>query len=164
MNILKELISLLPDREQEDLCVSIMAKKSRTEAKEVRKKKTPGLALETAPPSTLQQDRAMNAAFRDRARQRLEKVPQPGTGLDSYRDSYLDSYRNPYRDEEEERAGQRLSEEDEEEDNLSIIKFDGDEYQVNHEDNTVIRIDDFSPVGVWNTETGKIDFDEDEDE
>jgi len=53
---------------------------------------------------------------------------------------------------------------DGEDEDYEDITVDGVEYQLNKEDKTVIRKDDFSPVGVWNTETGKIDFDEDEDE
>jgi len=45
---------------------------------------------------------------------------------------------------------------DGEDDDYEDITVDGVEYQLNKEDKTVIRKDDFSPVGVWNTETGKI--------
>jgi hypothetical protein len=51
---------------------------------------------------------------------------------------------------------------EEEEDDFEDITFDGTEYQRNKEDNVVIRVDDFSPVGVWNTDTETIDFDEEE--
>ena len=53
---------------------------------------------------------------------------------------------------------------DEEADIYETITVDGTEYQLNKDDKTVIRVDDFTPVGVWNTETESIDFDEDEDE
>ena len=53
---------------------------------------------------------------------------------------------------------------DEEEDEYEDITVDGVEYQLNKDDNTVIRVEDFEEVGVWNTETGTIDFHEDEDE
>ena len=48
---------------------------------------------------------------------------------------------------------------EEEEDTYEIITVDGVEYQLNKDDLTVISVDDFSPVGMWNKETSKIDFD-----
>lgn len=50
------------------------------------------------------------------------------------------------------------------EEEYETINVDGVEYQLNKEDKTVIRVDDFSPVGKWNTETSSIDFDEEDDE
>ena len=50
-----------------------------------------------------------------------------------------------------------------EEDIYDTIEVEGVEYQLNKEDLTVIRIDDFSPVGVWNKETETIDFDENDE-
>ena len=55
-------------------------------------------------------------------------------------------------------------ESDEEADIYESITVDGTEYQLNKDDKTVIRIDDFAPVGVWNTETESIDFDDEDDE
>ena len=52
---------------------------------------------------------------------------------------------------------------DAEEDIYENIEVDGVEYQLNKEDLTVIRCDDFSPVGVWNKETESIDFDENDE-
>jgi hypothetical protein len=63
----------------------------------------------------------------------------------------------------EEKEEKEEDDEDEEEDEYEDITVDGTEYQLNKDDNTVIRKDDFSPVGVWNTETGKIDFDDEEE-
>jgi hypothetical protein len=63
----------------------------------------------------------------------------------------------------EEKEEKEEEDEDEEEDEYEDITVDGTEYQLNKDDNTVIRKDDFSPVGVWNTETGKIDFDDEEE-
>ena len=51
---------------------------------------------------------------------------------------------------------------EDEEDIYEIITVDGVEYQLNKDDLTVISVDDFSPVGMWNKETGKIDFNEEE--
>ena len=51
---------------------------------------------------------------------------------------------------------------DDEEDIYEIITFNGVEYQLNKDDLTVISVDDFSPVGMWNKETSKIDFNEEE--
>jgi hypothetical protein len=44
-----------------------------------------------------------------------------------------------------------------------FITVEGIEYQWNIEDNTVIRVDDFEYVGMWNTDTGTIDFDDEEE-
>lgn len=52
---------------------------------------------------------------------------------------------------------------DVEADKIKIVKIGGVEYQHNTEDGTMIRTDDFKEVGVWNTETQEINF-EDEDE
>jgi hypothetical protein len=52
---------------------------------------------------------------------------------------------------------------DTEEDIYENIEVDGVEYQLNKEDLTVIRCDDFSPVGVWNKETETIEFDENDE-
>jgi hypothetical protein len=51
------------------------------------------------------------------------------------------------------------------EDMYKLITIDGVEYQIfldplSDLHNTVVRVDDFSPVGMWNAETGSIDFDE----
>jgi hypothetical protein len=53
---------------------------------------------------------------------------------------------------------------DEEEEEYEDIIVDGTEYQLNKDDNTVVRIHDFEGVGVWNTETETIDFYEEEEE
>jgi hypothetical protein len=45
-----------------------------------------------------------------------------------------------------------------------MINQDGVEYQVNKDDNTVIRIDDFTPVGTWDDEGKHIIFDDEDDE
>jgi hypothetical protein len=67
------------------------------------------------------------------------------------------------KDEKEEKEEKEDEDEDEDEDNVyEDITVDGTEYQRNKEDNTVIRIDDFSPVGIWNTDTETIEFDEEE--
>ena len=52
---------------------------------------------------------------------------------------------------------------DAEEDIYDTIEVEGVEYQLNKEDLSVIRCDDFSPVGVWNKETETIDFDENDE-
>ena len=52
---------------------------------------------------------------------------------------------------------------EDEEDIYEIITVDSVEYQLNKEDLSVIRCDDFSPVGVWNKETETIDFDENDE-
>ena len=57
-----------------------------------------------------------------------------------------------------------MESDEEEEDIFEMITVDGVEYQHNKEDHTVIRVDDFEPVGKWNTESGEIDFDEEDDE
>ena len=49
-----------------------------------------------------------------------------------------------------------------EEETFDTITVDGVEYQLNKEDMSVIRCDDFTPVGHWNKETESIDFDEEE--
>ena len=51
---------------------------------------------------------------------------------------------------------------EDEEDTYEIITVDGVEYQLNKDDLTVISVNDFSPVGTWNKEEGKIDFNEEE--
>jgi hypothetical protein len=53
-------------------------------------------------------------------------------------------------------------EESDEEESLKLVDIEGVEYQINFEDNRVIRVDDFEDVGMWNCETESIDFDEDE--
>ena len=45
-----------------------------------------------------------------------------------------------------------------------MIEDDGVEYQVNKDDNSVIRIDDFTPVGIWDEDNQCIIFDEEEEE
>ena len=52
---------------------------------------------------------------------------------------------------------------DEEEDFEEIV-VDGVEYQLNKADMSVVRVDDFSPVGKWDKEEGKIIFDDDSEE
>jgi len=66
------------------------------------------------------------------------------------------------KEDEEEKEEKEEKEDEDEDDVYEEITVDGTEYQRNKEDNTVIRVDDFSPVGVWNTDTEKIDFDEEE--
>jgi hypothetical protein len=63
------------------------------------------------------------------------------------------------KDEKDDEDTEDLSEDEDEYEDITV---DGTEYQLNKEDNTVIRKDDFSPVGFWNTDTGEIDFDEEE--
>ena len=55
------------------------------------------------------------------------------------------------------------SEEEDEEESFTLIEEKGIEYQVNKDDNTVIRIDDFSPVGTWDEEHECIIFEEEEE-
>ena len=49
---------------------------------------------------------------------------------------------------------------DEEEDIYEMITVEGVQYQRNKEDNAVIRVEDFEPVGKWNSETSEIEFNE----
>jgi flagellar biosynthesis GTPase FlhF len=58
----------------------------------------------------------------------------------------------------------KMSDDMKDDDEYEDITFDGVEYQLNKEDNTVVRCEDFEGVGVWNTETETIDFYDDEDE
>jgi hypothetical protein len=67
------------------------------------------------------------------------------------------------KEKEEEEKKEKEEEEDEENDEYEDITVEGVEYQLNKNDNTVIRIDDFSPVGVWNTDTCTIDFNDEEE-
>ena len=54
-----------------------------------------------------------------------------------------------------------LNESSEEEDELYIIKTINDvEYQINIEDNTVIRLHDFKIIGEWKSNTEEIQFNE----
>jgi len=65
---------------------------------------------------------------------------------------------------EEEDTEDLSEDEDEEEDEVfEDITVDGIDYQLNKEDNRLIRVEDFKEVGVWNAETKSIDFDEEED-
>ena len=66
------------------------------------------------------------------------------------------------KEEKDEKDDEDTEDLSEDEDEYEDITVDGTEYQLNKEDNTVIRKDDFSPVGFWNTDTGEIDFDEEE--
>jgi hypothetical protein len=66
------------------------------------------------------------------------------------------------KDEKDEKVDEDTEDLSEDEDEYEDITVDGTEYQLNKEDNTVIRKDDFSPVGFWNTDTREIDFDEEE--
>ena len=52
------------------------------------------------------------------------------------------------------------SESEEEEEAFMMVHQHGIEYQVNKEDNIVIRIDDFTPVGTWDEDDEHIIFDE----
>jgi hypothetical protein len=52
---------------------------------------------------------------------------------------------------------------DEEEDFEEIV-VEGVEYQLNKADMSVVRVDDFSPVGKWDKEEGKIIFEDDDSE
>ena len=52
-------------------------------------------------------------------------------------------------------------EDSEDEEMLKLINIEGVEYQINFEDNTVISVDEFIHVGMWNPETESIDFDDD---
>ena len=47
-------------------------------------------------------------------------------------------------------------------DKIKIVNIGGVEYQHNIEDETMIRTDDFKEVGVWNTKTQEIDFEDEE--
>jgi len=51
-------------------------------------------------------------------------------------------------------------EESDEEEAYKLIDIDGEEFQINLDDNRVIRVDDFEDVGVWDPETESIEFDE----
>ena len=54
-----------------------------------------------------------------------------------------------------------LNEDSEEEDELYILKTINDvEYQINIDDNTVIRLHDFKIIGEWNSDTEEIQFNE----
>ena len=53
-------------------------------------------------------------------------------------------------------------EDSEDEEMLKLINIEGVEYQVNFEDNTVIRVDEFIHVGMWDPETESIEFDEED--
>ena len=65
---------------------------------------------------------------------------------------------------EEEDTEDLSEDEDEEEDEVfEDITVDGIDYQLNKEDNRLMRVEDFKEVGVWNAETKSIDFDEEED-
>jgi hypothetical protein len=170
MNIeeLKELISLLPDREQEDLCVSIMAKKTRGRTQTRKKamdlymasvredrehqRQTERRAARAAPARA--RASAARAAEQQRRNQifREEKAQQ-----EEDRDyaEFVQHYHNP------DGAPEVIQSDDD--NDYEEITVDGVEYQRSKEDNTVIRIADFSPVGIWNTGTGKIDFDDEEE-
>ena len=65
--------------------------------------------------------------------------------------------------EDEEEDTEDLSE-DEEEDVCIEFTVDGVEYWRDGEDPTVVRVDDCASVGVWNSDTETVDFDEEEDE
>jgi len=66
--------------------------------------------------------------------------------------------------EEQDLEEDNSEDEEEEEESFIMIEEDGVEYQVNKDDNTVIRIDDFTPVGTWDEENKCIVFEEEEDE
>ena len=65
---------------------------------------------------------------------------------------------NEKEDEEEE------EEEEEDEEEYEDIVVDGIEYERSRVDNTVIRVDDWGCVGIWDPETESIEFDDEEDE
>jgi hypothetical protein len=173
MNIeeLKELISLLPDREQEDLCVSIMAKKSRNEAVESAPTAAPWAAASpprstawcapTTPPVTTARSRRATAP----ASRRVARTPMP-TQQEEDRDyaEFVQHYHNPDGAPEVIQSTFSDGDNDYDDDNAyEEITVDGVEYQRNTDDNTMIRRDDFSHVGIWNTGTGKIDFGDEEE-
>jgi len=89
----------------------------------------------------------------------LSKAREKKDGLAAAKDAML-KMSDELKEEKEEKEEE---DEDEEEDEYEDITVDGTEYQLNKDDKTVIRKDDFSPVGVWNTETGEIDFDDEEE-
>jgi len=67
--------------------------------------------------------------------------------------------------EEEEKDEEEGEEEEGEEDEIFMMKeIDGVEYQINKEDNQVIRVDDFDIVGKWDPEKETIDFNDESDE
>jgi hypothetical protein len=53
-------------------------------------------------------------------------------------------------------------EESDDEEMLKLINIEGVEYQINFEDNTVISVDEFIHVGMWDPETESIEFDEED--
>jgi len=62
--------------------------------------------------------------------------------------------------ENEECVKEEEEEEEEEEDIYETMTVEGVTYQRNKEDNSMIRVEDFEPVGKWNSETSEIEFNE----
>ena len=55
----------------------------------------------------------------------------------------------------------KVNDEDtDDEDYYTLKEINGVEYQINKEDGSVIRVDDFTPVGVWDKDEEEIIFDD----
>lgn len=93
-----------------------------------------------------------------------ESSPEPIADPETEPEPEPEPAPEPEKLEEQDLEEDNSEDEEEEEESFIMIEEDGVEYQVNKDDNTVIRIDDFTPVGTWDEENKCIVFEEEDDE